>query len=89
MNKQLIVDTNFLTLNKMSKELFNFGNIDYYKELNPCAGNSIYNGKYVKIVFKKYLPNSFNQIAFKSVVIDKSLIKNYATLQQNIVAPRN
>jgi len=89
MNKKLIVDTNFLTLNKMSKELFNFGNIDYYKELKPVEDNSIHNNKYIKIVFKKYLPNSFNQIAFKSVVIDKFLIKNYATLQENIVAPRN
>ena len=88
-NKRLIVDKVFLDVNHISKELFNFENIKYYEELKPVEGNSIHNSKYVRIVFNKYLNDGITRIAYDRMSIPIQWIKNYATLQENIVAPRN
>ena len=86
-SKILEVNKDFLTHNGVSKELFSFDNIRYYEELKPLKNNSIHNGKYVRIVFNKYLPDGITRICYDSIVMPKEFI-NFEQIQYKVVTFR-
>tara|TARA_R110002110_G_scaffold86772_2_gene226466 strand:- start:81 stop:413 length:333 start_codon:yes stop_codon:yes gene_type:complete len=86
-SKILEVNQDFLTHNGVSKELFSFDNIRYYEELKPLKNNSIHNGKYVRIVFNKYLPDGITRICYDSIVMPKEFI-NFEQIQYKVVTFR-
>ena len=87
-NNLIEIDQDFLNHNSISAEVFKFNNIKYYELLNPIKGNSIYNGKFIRLKFNKYLEDGITQIAYESIIIEKKYIKNLSDIF-NLVSNKN
>ena len=80
-NKTLIIE-NAGPLEIIDTSIFGFDNIRYYEELNPVAGNSIHNGKIIRIHIK-----DASKLLYKKYIHDipKIAIKNLDSLQKSVV----
>lgn len=87
-NNKIEIDQYFLDHNSISAEVFKFNNIKYYQLLNPVKGDSIHNGKYIKLKFNKYLDDGITQIAHDFIIIEKKYIKNLSDIF-NLVSNKN
>ena len=87
-NNLIEIDQDFLNHNSISAEVFKFNNIKYYELLNPIKVNSIYNVKFIRLKFNKYLEDGITQIAYESITIEKKYIKNLSDIF-NLVSNKN